>query len=121
MDLVEEDPEDSIGNRVDKVLTPSARKQMGRLRQMAETRERVQHQCLTQSARTDDPQHQVALLGVYAKLDSAAIKQVEVENNLMGLYDVVAPGVGGKSLYISFDGGNLNITNNTQINEAKDE
>ncbi len=120
--MEQEDPDDAIGNRIDRPLTDMGRSQLGKLKQMAATRERVQHHCLTRALQDGvDARTSEALLNTYAKLDSAAIKQVDVENNLLGLYEPVAPGVGGKFMLVSFDGeGSVTINNNTQVNNFKE-
>ena len=117
-----EDPNDSIGNRLDKPLTAAGGKQIGKLRQTDAVRDIVKQKCLNRGLRDDiDPNVANAALGTWAKLDGNGLKSIEIQNQILGLYDVRAPGEGGKTMFIAFNGNDLTITENTQVNNGNSD
>lgn len=83
-------------------ISPQLLAQASKLDLQAAKRQRVMDQC----ERTENFQ-------VWAALDGNTLRQVDIENKMLGLYDQAGNASGGRSMIISFDGGNLNITNNT--------
>ena len=111
---LQEDPDDSIGNRVDRPLTPNGRHMVGRMESRSRMRNAVMDRLYQKGMQAEDPLAANMAFSTFAKLDGNEIKAIEVESQLLGLYDPVPATNGGRTMLLSFDGGTVNVQVNNK-------